>query len=122
MRRVVRVAVFCAASAGGLAGCISFTNVPLELRATDAQSHVSVYEDASANDGMPKFSEIVLRGTIGAEVRQYDVFETGSTATRKKPVRGINEHYNAVAVVDELVNRHTNEAKFYLRALCDRCL
>ena len=122
MRRVVRMAVFCAASAGGLAGCISFANVPLELRATDAQSHVRVYEEVSADDRRLKLSEIVLRGTISAEVRQYDVFETGSTATRQKPVRGINEHYNAVAVVDELVNRHTNEAKFYLRALCDRCL
>ena len=121
VRRFVRVAaVFCVVGVS-LAGCISFANIPLELRATDSSLRLPVYEEASASERMPKFSELTLRGTLDPGAVPADVTETGSTRRVKLPREG-NTHYDALAVMDELVTRHTSEAKYYLRALCNRCL
>jgi hypothetical protein len=111
----------CGLSGVSLAGCNSLATVPLELRAADGHAPFRVYEEAATSERMPRFSELTLRGTLGPKTPPVDVTETGSTRRVKLP-RENGAHYDALAVMDEIITRHTNEAKYYARALCSRCL
>lgn len=106
-----------------VSGCVSLSSTPGALANIPIANLGDVFGEAydeRAQEVMVNFRDVVLRGTIAPKSSHPDVSETAAVP-RVRLARESATAYDAQAVMDELVDRHTAEAEFYRRAICRGC-